>query len=145
MNNKFFKVFFVIIFSFIVISCAETSPVKVIIKDAHLYVPLKGSMMTSGYLSIVNKSNENIEILSIDCSPIRAEIHETTINAKGLMKMTKPNSVVLESQSSTIFVPGGKHIMFWGLNEFDSKYLPCSFSFVDGDSINFNFLVQTRG
>ena len=126
------------------ISCAETSPVKVIIKDAHLYVPLKGSMMTSGYLSIVNKSNENIEILSIDCSPIRAEIHETTINAKGLMKMTKPNSV-LESQSSTIFVPGGKHIMFWGLNEFDSKYLPCSFSFVDGDSINFNFLVQTRG
>jgi copper(I)-binding protein len=102
-------------------------------------------MMTSGYLSIVNKSDENIEILSIDCSPIRAEIHETTINAKGLMKMTKPNSVVLESQSSTIFVPGGKHIMFWGLNEFDSKYLPCSFSFVDGDSINFNFLVQTRG
>ena len=127
------------------ISCAETSPVKVIIKDAHLYVPLKGSMMTSGYLSIVNKSNENFEILSIDCSPISAEIHETTINAKGLMKMTKPNSVVLESQSSTIFVPGGKHIMFWGLNEFDSKYLPCSFSFVDGDSINFNFLVQTRG
>ena len=127
------------------ISCAETSPVKVIIKDAHLYVPLKGSMMTSGYLSIVNKSNENIEILSIDCSPIRAEIHETTINAKGLMKMTKPNSVVLESQSSTIFVPGGKHIMFWVLNEFDSKYLPCSFLFADGDSINFNFLVQTRG
>jgi copper(I)-binding protein len=102
-------------------------------------------MMTSGYLSIVNKSNENIEILSIDCSPIRAEIHETTINAKGLMKMTKLSSVVLESQSSTIFVPGGKHIMFWGLNGFDSKYLPCSFSFVDGDSINFNFLVQTRG
>lgn len=101
--------------------------------------------MTSGYLSIVNESDENIEILSIDCSPIRAEIHETTINAKGLMKMTKPNSVVLESQSSTIFVPGGKHIMFWGLNGFDSKYLPCSFSFVDGDSINFNFLVQTRG
>ena len=127
------------------ISCAETSPVKVIIEDAHLYVPLKGSTMTSGYLSIVNESDENIEILSIDCSPIRAEIHETTINAKGLMKMTKPNSVVLESQSSTIFVPGGKHIMFWGLNEFDSKYLPCSFSFVDGDSINFNFLVQTRG
>jgi len=128
-----------------VISCAETSPVKVIIEDAHLYVPLKGSTMTSGYLSIVNESDENIEILSIDCSPIRAEIHETSINAKGLMKMTKPNSVVLESQSSTIFVPGGKHIMFWGLNEFDSKYLPCSFSFVDGDSINFNFLVQTRG
>ena len=123
------------------ISCAETSPVKVIIKDAHLYVPLKGSMMTSGYLSIVNKSDENIEILSIDCSPIRAEIHETIINAKGLMKMTKPNSVVLESQSSTIFVPGGKHIMFWGLNGFDSKYLPCSFSFVDGESINFNFLL----
>ncbi|MBL6899689.1 MAG: copper chaperone PCu(A)C [SAR86 cluster bacterium] len=102
-------------------------------------------MMTSGYLSIVNKSDENIEILSIDCSPIRAEIHETTINAEGLMKMTKPDSVILESQSSTIFVPGGKHIMFWGLNGFDSKYLPCSFSLIDGDSINFNFLVQTRG
>ena len=68
MNYKFFKVFFVITFSFIVISCAEISPVKLIIKDAHLYVPLKGSMMTSGYLSIVNKSNENIEILSIDQS-----------------------------------------------------------------------------
>ena len=63
----------------IVTNCTR-SPEGLIIKDAHLYVPLNGSMMTGGYLSISNVTEESIEIIEIDCSPYRAEIHETKID-----------------------------------------------------------------
>ena len=43
--------------------------------------------MTSGYLSIENTSNKSFEITGVSCSSFRAEIHETKINAAGIMTM----------------------------------------------------------
>ena len=56
-------------------------------------MPLNGLNMTSGYMNINNETKETIEILGIDCSPLRAEIHETTMSSEGIMKMKKINSV----------------------------------------------------
>ena len=116
-----------------------------IIKDAHLYVPLKGSMMTSGYLSMENTANKSFEITGISCSSSRAEIHETKVNAKGIMTMEKKDTFVLNPFEKIIFVPGGKHIMLWGLSDATESYLDCSFNVYDEDQINFKFKVQKRG
>ena len=101
--------------------------------------------MTSGYLGITNISSKAIEIKGINCLPVKAEIHETIMNAQGTMKMRKVDSFVLKSDTSSIFAPGGKHIMFWGLNNYGNEYLRCNLIVQGGDSIAINFLVQERG
>ena len=128
-----------------IISCSKQTPQEVIIKDAHLYVPLKGSMMTSGYLSMENTANKSFVITGISCSSSRAEIHETKVNAAGIMKMEKKDTFVLNPLEKIIFVPGGKHIMLWGLSDLTENYLDCSFNVYDEDPINFKFTVQKRG
>ena len=139
------KVFFISSIAFISMSCSKPSEGDIIIRDAHLYAPLTGSMMTSGYLSISNASKKSLEIVGIDCMPIRAEIHETKMNANGVMSMSKINSFVLLPETSDIFMPGGKHVMFWGLSDFDEEYLSCFFEMTNGEMVKFKFSVQKRG
>ena len=143
MNKNLFKIFSIFWLAVILVSCTNVEKEKIIIKDAHLYVPLKGSMMTSGYLSISNQTMNDVEISSIDCSPVRAEIHETIVNSEGFMTMSKVSSITLDANSSTIFVPGGKHVMFWGLSGFDKEYLSCSFLLVDSDPVDFKSKERT--
>ena len=145
MTKYFFKFIFISFFTFIIISCSKQTPQDVIIKDAHLYVPLKGSMMTSGYLSMENTANKSLEITGISCSSPRAENHETKINAAGIMTMEKRDRFVLNPLDKIIFVPGGKHIMISGLSDPTVNYLDCSFNVYDEDPINFKFTVQKRG
>jgi len=140
-----FRYVFLSFFIFFLTNCSESQSAEVIIKDPHLYVPLEGSTMTSGYLSITNTSGKAIEINGIDCLQIRAEIHETSLNAQGTMKMKKVDSFLLKPGTSSIFVPGGKHVMFWGLNNYDNEHLKCNFIVANGDAIEINFLVQKRG
>jgi len=139
-----FKASLIGLFLVIITNCTR-SPEVLVIKDAHLYIPLSGSMMTGGYLSVSNIKDETIEILEIDCSPYRAEIHETKMDAKGMMKMERLQGLELNPGSKIIFVPGGKHIMFWGLSDFQETYLDCSFKLKDKDSIMFKFEVLKRG
>ena len=145
MTKYFFKVIFIGFFTFMIISCSKQTPQEVIIKDAHLYVPLKGAMMTSGYLSMENTANKSFEIIGISCLSSRAEIHETKVSASGIMTMEKKDTFVLNPFEKIIFVPGGKHIMLWGLSDPTEKYLDCSFNVYNEDSINFKFTVQERG
>ena len=139
------KSFVISLLAFILTSCFNFKKEEIIIKDAHLYMPLKGSIMTSGYLSIINNSNKFIEIQAIDCAPFRAEIHETKMTSAGTMKMDKINSFILTPDTNTIFVPGGKHIMFWGLNDYKEEKLSCAFDISDREPINFEFMVLKRG
>ena len=96
-------------------------------------------------IDILYQTTNDIQISSIDCSPVRAEVHETIVNSEGLMTMSKVSSIILDANSSTIFVPGGKHVMFWGLSGFDKEYLLCSFLLVDNDPVDFKFFVKKRG
>ena len=100
--------------------------------------------MTSGYLIMENTSNKSFEITGISCSNFRAEIHETKLNASGIMTMEKKVRFDLNAFEKIIFVPGGKHIMLWGLSDLTENYLDCSFNVYDEDPINFKFTVQKR-
>ena len=101
--------------------------------------------MTSGYLSMENTVNKSFVITGISCSTFRTEIHETKVNAVGVMTMKKKDTFVLNPFEKIIFVPGGKHIMLWGLSDPNENYLDCSFNVYDEDPINFKFTVQKRG
>ena len=101
--------------------------------------------MTSGYLSMENTANKSFEIIGISCLSSRAEIHETKVSASGIMTMEKKDTFVLNPFEKFIFVPGGKHIMLWGLSDPTENYLDCSFNVYDEDPINFKFTVQKRG
>ena len=92
-----------------------------------------------------NTSNKSFKITGISCSSSRAEIHETKINAAGIMTMEKRNRFVLTPFEKIIFVPGRKHIMLWGLSDPAENYIDCSFNVYDDDPINFKFTVQKRG
>ena len=145
MKKKYLLKAFVISLILGIVTNCTRSPEGIVIKDAHLYTPLKGSMMTGGYLSISNNSDDVIEIKGIDCAPFKAEIHETKIDSMGIMKMEKVESLPLNAGSQIIFVPGGIHIMLWGLSDFKEAELECSFELIDKDPIMFNFEVLSRG
>ena len=138
------KIFCLYFIFFIAIGCTNTEPTSLIINDAHLNAPLKGVKITSGYMSIRNNTKKTIEVTDIDCSPLRAEIHETILNKQGNMKMQEVKSFLIGPESGTIFSPGGKHIMLWGLDEFNDKELDCLLILKNENPIPFNFLVQDR-
>ena len=139
------KSFIISFLAFIMTNCSNFESKDIIIKDAHLYVPLNGSMMTSGYLSISNTSNKIIQVIGIDCAPYRTEMHETKMNSVGTIQMNKIESFILNPETNTIFVPGGKHVMFWGLGDYKKDKLDCSFVILDREPINFEFAVIKRG
>ena len=145
MKKKYLLKAFVISLVIGIVTNCTRSPEGIVIKDAHLYTPLKGSMMTGGYLSVSNNNDDVIEIKGIDCAPFKAEIHETKIDSMGIMKMEKVESLSLNAGSQIIFVPGGIHIMLWGLSDFKKAELECSFELIDKDPIMFNFEVLSRG
>ena len=101
--------------------------------------------MTSGYLSMENTANKSFQITGISCSSSKAEIHETKVSTAGIMTMEKKDTFVLNPFEKIIFVPGGKHIMLWGLSDLTENYLDCSFYAFDEDPINFKFTVKKRG
>ena len=145
MKKKYLVRAFIISLVLGILTNCTRSPEGIVIKDAHLYTPLKGSMMTGGYLSVSNNSDDFIEIEGIDCAPFKAEIHETKIDSMGIMKMEKVESLPLNADSQIIFVPGGIHIMLWGLSNFKEAELECAFELIDKDPIMFNFEVLNRG
>ena len=145
MKKKYLVRAFIISLVLGILTNCTRSQEGIVIKDAHLYTPLKGSMMTGGYLSVSNNSDDFIEIKGIDCAPFKAEIHETTIDSMGIMKMEEIESLPLKADSQIIFVPGGIHIMLWGLSDFQEAELECSFEIMDKDPIMFNFEVLSRG
>ena len=117
---------------------------KVTIKDAHLYLPLKGKDMSAGYLRITNNRSKDIVIKSIECQKVNASLHETVIDSEGAIKMKKLELFSVESESHVDFMPGGKHIMFSGLSQFEDRNLKCNFVSDVGLTIPFTFEVISK-
>ena len=140
-NNKFFTIFSIFMFCLIISGCNDNSKPSIIIKDAHLYLPLKGTDMAAGYLRLENNLTKKIVISSIECEKVSASIHETTIDSEGSIKMKKIELFSVDSESHVDFMPGAKHIMFSGIKDFKEKILMCNFSSKAGIEIPFTFEV----
>jgi copper(I)-binding protein len=140
-KNKFFIIFSIFIYCLVIPGCNDTSKPGIIIKDAHLYLPLKGTDISAGYLRLENNQIKKIVISSIECEKVKASIHETILNSDGVMKMKKLERFAVEAESNLNFMPGGKHVMFSGLKEFKESILVCTFLSNTGIEIPFTFEV----
>ena len=143
-KNKFFIIFSIFIYCLVIPGCNDTSKPSIIIKDAHLYLPLKGTDMSAGYLRLENNQIKKIVISSIECEKVKASIHETILNSEGVIKMKKLEMFVIDAESNLNFMPGGKHVMFSGLKEFKESVLMCAFLSNSGIEIPFTFEVLTN-
>ena len=144
-KNKIFKIFCIFMYCLIIPGCNDTSKPSIIIKDAHLYLPLKGTDMAAGYLRLENNQTKKIVISSIECKEVKASLHETILGSEGLMKMKKLEMFTVDPESHINFIPGGKHVMFSGLKEFKESILICNFLSITGKEIPFTFEVLKNG
>ena len=124
--------------------CNDINKPDIIIKDAHLYLPLKGAEMAAGYLRLENNQTKKIVISSIECRKIEASLHETIVDSEGVMKMKKLEMFVVDPGSHVNFMPGGKHVMFSGLKQFKESVLTCAFLSNTGVEFPFSFEVLTN-
>ena len=102
-------------------------------------------MVTAGYMSISNISEEFVVINGLDCSPLIVEMHDVTTNSDGVMKMGKLISFILSPNETINFEPGGKHIMAWGLTDNQSEDVSCKLLLKDKKPIDFEFSIKSRG
>ena len=143
-KNKFLNIFCIFVFFLLIPGCNDINKSDIIIKDAHLYLPLKGAEMAAGYLRLENNQTKKIVISSIECRKIKASLHETIVDSEGVMKMKKLEMFVVDPGSHVNFMPGGKHVMFSGLKQFKESVLTCAFLSNTGVEFPFSFEVLTN-
>ena len=143
-KNKFLNILCIFIYCLLTPGCNDINKPDLIIKDAHLYLPLKGAEMATGYLRLENNQTKKIVISSIECRKVKASLHETIVDSEGVMKMKKLEMFVVDPGSNVNLMPGGKHVMFSGLKEFKESVLTCAFSSNTGVEFPFSFEVLTN-
>ena len=144
-RKKIFVIFFIFICLLVFPDYNYFASQKVIINDAHTYLPLKGKDMAAGYLRISNNHSKLIGINSIECEEVNASLHETVIDSDGVIRMEKIAIFYIYPESHVDFMPGAKHIMFSGFDQFEDKKLKCSFGSDIGLKIPFTLEVLSNG
>ena len=57
-KNKFLNIFCIFVYFLLIPGCNDINKPDIIIKDAHLYLPLKGAEMAAGYLRLENNQTK---------------------------------------------------------------------------------------
>ena len=88
-------------------------------------IPIFGSNMKTavGYFTIVNKTNEADELITIKTNFANAMIHKSKIDDNGLATMEHIEKVLIPSNSSVVFEQESLHIMFTALKEPLEEYM----------------------
>lgn len=102
----------------------------------------------AGFFALTNRNSGPDRLMSVE-SPIagRIEIHETSTRG-GVMRMEElKQGVSLKAGETVVFKPGGKHVMFIGLNqplEVGGK-IPATLVFEKAGRAPIELTVQARG
>jgi copper(I)-binding protein len=77
-----------------------------------------GQPNTAAFLSLSNKSDQAIELISASTSIAnKAEYHSHTKDSKGVMRMAKEDRIKIAAGQTFEFKTGGYHIMIMGLKK----------------------------
>ncbi len=116
-----------------------------LIQDAWTTAPLTEHAAISVYFTLENQGDDALKLIRVH-SPIakRAEIHETTMDANGVMNMDQRTEVIIPAKSTVNFKPHGLHIMLFGLTKkLDTgEEFPLMLKFSSGEMIKLE--VKTR-
>ncbi len=75
----------------------------------------KTAMSGAGYMTVTNNGDTADRIIRAEADFPRVMLHETTIT-DGVATMTHLEGVEIPAGATITFEPGGKHVMFMGLN-----------------------------
>ena len=91
----------------------------------HPMIPIFSSKMKTavGYFTIVNKTNEADELITVKTNFANAMIHKSKIDDNGLATMEHIEKVLIPSNSSVVFEQESLHIMFTALKEPLEEYM----------------------
>ena len=101
------------------------------------------AMAGAGYLQIVNNGDAADRLIAVEADFPRVMLHETVMDGD-VAKMEHLMGVSIAAGETVTFEPGGKHVMFMGLNgdpfELDER-IPATLVFENAGRIALDFVV----
>lgn len=73
------------------------------------------AMTGAGYLTITNRGDTPDSLVSVEAAFPRVEIHDTKVE-NDIASMFRVDAVEIAPGETVTFMPGGKHVMFMGLD-----------------------------
>ncbi len=105
------------IFVFLLAACASATPQPLVIEDAWARPALSGQT-SAVYFTIKNPNNAPDFLVQASSDvAMQTEVHNTSMDAQGVMKMEHQASVEIKAKDSLAFAPGGLHIMLMNLKQ----------------------------
>ena len=99
------------------LQAAEKSVSALTISDAYFRLMPPGRSMTAAYMTVTNSSDETQVLTSLRSdSADSVELHQHA-HENGMMKMRKVDQLSIAAGESVEFVPGGYHLMLFGVQE----------------------------
>lgn len=113
------------------------------VSDAWVRDPVPGSDKSVAYFSLHNRTGEAVTLLGARAENIRAiEMHTTTADADGVLRMRRLSSVFLAPNETVAFAPRGRHLMLFGIESLEAP-LSIQLEFDGGVRLMADF--QVRG
>ena len=121
----------------------QTSPAKgVTASNAWVRLNPAPGRPSAGYVTLKGGAKADT-LIGATAPGVRIELHSMSMDG-GVMKMAKLDKVAVPAGGSAGFVPGGNHLMIFGLSD-APKTLPITLAFASGAKVTVNAVVKTAG
>ena len=97
------------------VSAHDYSVGDLVINHPVAYETPRTAMSGAGYLTITNTGVTDDRMVAVEADFPRVMMHETEVT-DGIASMIHLDHVALPAGQTVVFEPGGKHVMFMGLN-----------------------------
>ncbi len=135
---------------------ADAKPVDTVTADGKLAIQgawarptPEGTTISAGYLKITNRGDKPDTLIGVS-TPVSgsAELHESSMNAEGVMTMRPlENGLEIKPGETVELKPAGTHIMILGVKEplKDGQTIPVKLNFKTAGTIEVPFAVKALG
>lgn len=106
----------------------------------------KSAMTGAGYLTITNTGDADDRLVGVAADFPRVMIHQTQTQ-DGVATMQHQDFVPIPAGATVVFAPGGRHVMFMGLNgdPFEiGEEIPATLTFENAGAVGVIFRVTSR-
>ena len=96
------------------VGLSTISQAELVVTEASIHLGPMSKVPSAGYLTIQNKSQNEISIQALSTDHFeKVEWHETVISTDGIAKMRMKKTPVIPALSKVVLKRGGKHLMLY--------------------------------
>jgi copper(I)-binding protein len=100
-----------------VVTSAEGTLAALEILDPWVREPAMGQTVAAGYMTIVNNSDSDLQLVAASTPVARTELHETIADGDGVMRMQhRPDGFAIPAGGELVLEPGGNHLMMMDID-----------------------------